>query len=703
MNHTQKHFNISANKKAKYMWFILCILLSAAYGIEVFKGSKTFSYYNIFLLFTWIPFILGIVTLKRFGSATPYFKNCLSIGYGITYTFALLTSSSRETFVYILPLTSMLILFKDKGYIQRVGIGAVVVTVISIIKNIVTGNWQPSDITAYEIQLACIILCFTGYSLSIEHLISEDNAMRNNIQNNLNTVVEVVKKVKFASNKIVDGMTVVRDLSDDNLYDANQITEHMNGLFENNTVLYDKTSSSQAMTETISTQVENVAELTTVMVELINESSLHTKMCETELQEVVQLTNKMSELSNHVTSAIYEFNQVFSDVKNEIGTIESITAQTNLLALNASIEAARAGEAGKGFAVVADEIRQLSNSTKDSSSTIFNTLQSLEETSEKVISAIGSITSSINESLAKVYQVNDRVVGIAKDTRHLDENINIINSAINEVEASNANLVDNMKEVTGVMQQVTNRVQHAEAAAKEMASKYLQTSDNIKNIEGIVAELVKSLGDEGFMKLEDLYKGLPIELEIKNTSTGEEDYFSTIIHEVLEDGILIKPLQKGNQILDIKNGHLTANIIVIYKNIIYAWENVTLMQKKVNGETYHHLLVVGNPKVTNRRRYQRLVIANPCTVQLVDSKQSISTTMKNISANGFCFMSNDPLFIDKKGEMIELNIEQFEVPNCGQLSGEILRITHCEGYYIIGGRLTKDYPEIDAYINEKLG
>ncbi len=702
MNYTQEHFDKSANKKAAFMWGILCILMTIAYLAQVIAGRIMISYYMVFLLFTWVPYVVGMMVLKIDGGGSRHFKRAVAVGFGISYTFTLLTSTSTEAYVYMLPLSSMLILFKDKNYITRVGIGATIVTITSIVKNILLGNNTGSDVVAYQIQLVSIILCFMGYRTSIDHLVIVDNAMMGKVKANLDTVVSMVNKVKLASNKIVDGMTVVRDLSDDNLQDTNQVVYNMSELFANNQVLYEKTKSSQDMTTTINTQVQNVAQLITVMVQLINESTEHTKLSRNELQEVVQLTNVMANLSNQVEEAIKEFNHVFSQVKDEVGTIDSITTQTNLLALNASIVAARAGEAGKGFAVVAEEIRKLSNITKDSSASIYTALQSLEQTSDKVVKSVDDITQSISESLTKVNQVNMSVIGISEDTSRLGENISIIDQAMHEVEASNANMVTNMEDITGVMEQITLKVQDAEYAAKEMANKYEQTSDNVKNTEAIVAELVAELGEEGFMELKDLKKGLNIEIFIRNTVTATNEYYDTKIHDVIEGGILIEPLKNNSDILDFKNKQLNTKLVITYKNIVYTWENVEIVLKKVQGNNYHYIKIVGNPKTANRRKYPRLIIKNACQVKVEQSNYVFKGEMKNICANGFCFMTKERDLNCEKGEIIQLDINDFEVLNGEELQGEVLRITQCDGYYIVGGRFLKDYKELAEYIEAKI-
>lgn len=185
--------------------------------------------------------------------------------------------------------------------------------------------------------------------------------------------------------RLVDGVTVVRELADENKAGADEVVKDMRVLSDNNDVLNEKTVSSVDMTNVIDDQVRNVAGLMEQVVELINASVEHADTSAKDLVEVVDTTNKMSELSKEVENILADFKEEFNGVKDETSTIDGITSQTNLLALNASIEAARAGEAGKGFAVVADEIRNLSNGTKESSGSIMQALSRLEETSAKMM------------------------------------------------------------------------------------------------------------------------------------------------------------------------------------------------------------------------------------------------------------------------------------------------------------------------------
>ena len=701
MEYNEEVFKKSANKKAMFIWLTLCIVLTGAYAVEIIKGLRTVDYYITFLLICWLPFFGGLVLLLLKGMGNSFYKDVVVIGYGIFYTFVLLTTTSTLAFVYILPLTSMLILFKNRNFMVRCGIATIIVTTAVIIKNYLGGMNTPEDITGYEIQAACIILCYVGYILSINHLNLSDGALTDSINGNLQRVITTIGQVKEASSAVVEGVTVVRELADENKEGANTVVLSMAELSDNNDTLRDKAMSSMEMTTKINAQVETTAELIAQMVQLIQASVSHAGTSSEELSVVVEATDEMARLSSDIEGVLAEFKQEFHMVKKETGTIEGIYSQTNLLALNASIEAARAGDAGRGFAVVADEIRSLSIGTQSSSGSIMAALGHLEETSEKMTRAVTKILELIQDARTKVGQVDQSVTSITADTTRLGSDIQVVDEAIREVETSNKNMVDNMKQICDVMTVMTASVENAEDTTKTMLSKYEETSRNVSGIEEVVGRLMKELGAGGFMGLKDIKKGMKVSV-LEDKEGGKE--YRTEVFEVLEDGILIAGAQSAEGALslkEIKDKNSRYRLQIVAGNVLYSWDKIKIVQAGYK-ESGYKLLLDTNPTVLNRRKYPRLPIQNPCTLTLTAEKRSCEAKMVNISANGFAFQVDEKKLAPVKGSVLKLQIQNFEPVGERVLEGRIIRASANEGSYIVGCRMPEDDFAIRDYVKEIL-
>ena len=702
MEYDKKHFSKSANKKAMVMWLIVGVVLSLAYVMEFIKGEQTAAGYATFLCFCWVPFLIGLVVVKINGIGTPAYKEVLAVGYGIFYIYVLMTSDTVLTVMYMLPVAGMLILFKKRNLIIRCGIANILVLLASIAKNYMAGMNSSVNIADYEIQVGAIVLCYVSYLLSLSHLMLEDGAMIQSVEGHLDRVITTIEQVKSASTAIVDGVTVVRELADENREGANTVVQSMLELSENNDVLNQKIDSSMNMSEDIDDQVANVAELTDRIVKIIDESVNHATTSSEELSNVVESTNIMAQLSSEVEKILNDFRDEFNMVKQETGTIENITAQTNLLALNASIEAARAGEAGKGFAVVADEIRNLSMGTQNSSNSILTALQHLESTSDKMTESITTILKLIHETLEKMVKVNASVTSITEDSRQLGNEIQVVDNAIKEVESSNKNMVGNMKQIKDIMVTMTESVKNSEDTTKTMLSKYAETSRNVINIEEVVGKLVEELGEGGFMGIEDVKKGMKLSIIASDGNGKAAKEYKTEVIETMEDNILIAASEEATNFINSNSGKQKCELRIIVDNAMYIWEDIKISPMKKDGMGYYKLPVNSNPKVFNRRKYPRLSINKQCKVVLKQENYSVDARMINISANGFAFATSSDKFANARGELLEITIQDLGVLEETVLSGCIIRTTKDGDRYIVGCRMPEDNIDIRDFVKEKV-
>ena len=694
MGYDEKFFKKSANKKAMYMWMITAIILSLAYTVELMKGDRTPQYYITFMILCWVPFFLGVVFLLVKGIDTTWYKETVAIGYGVFYAFTVLTSDTNLTFAYIFPVVCMLMLYKDRALFLRVSVLNVLLIVASFISRSM-GRAGNISMAEFEIQLGVIVLSYIAYILSIDHLSKSDGAMLNAVKDNLDHVVKTIEQVKTASTSVVDGVTVVRELSDENIEGADNVVRSMEELNANNMVLSDKTSSSLDMTKTIDMQVSNVAGLISDVVTLTDGSVEHARASLSQLEDVVKSTTEMAELSAEVDKILKDFKEEFEKVKAETGLITGITSQTNLLALNASIEAARAGEAGKGFAVVADEIRNLSMGTKTSSDSIMGALNHLEETSEKMTESIIKTMELIRLNLEKITQVNESVTRITEDSAQIGNNIQVIDSAMKEVENSNKNLVDNMNQVEEVMKLMTAGIEDADETTKVMRSKYEETYNSVNAIEKVVGGLIEELGTGGFMSIKDITEGMYVNIAVDNKYDGNT--YRTTVSEVIDGGIVVEIPTLEEKQLEVVKGKIYY-LQVIVDNQVYNWDAV---QISVRRDGKYKVLVEGNPAVVNRRKYRRMPLVCACDISSEMSGQTYEGKMVNISANGFAFSTRAADIINAKGMKVSVQVKDFPVLGERMLVGQVIRVSDNEGEFIVGCRMLEDNMDIYNYVEKK--
>lgn len=694
MTYDENVFKEKANRKARKIWIIFAVLLSANYGSDASGGLYPTTSYLIFLALCWLPLIFGEVLLRVKGWATELYRYDLVIGYGIFYTFVICTTASPIAFTYILPVTSLLVLYKNRKFMINCGIINSLIIVGAAVYRYMLGFNSASDMKNYQLQLSCIILCYICYVMSIRHLNESDGAMTDSIKADLHRVVTTVEQVKTSSNTILDGITVVRELASENKHGSDMVMLGMNELTDNNHMLQDRTTSSTQMTSDIRAQVENVVALISEMVSLVGKTESHSSVSAKDLQSLVSTATTMSELSTELENVLQNFQQEFGMVKQETGTIEKITNQTNLLALNASIEAARAGEAGKGFAVVADQIRTLSTETHASSGQIREALSRLDATSAKMTASIEETLKLIQVTLEKVTHTGENVNQIASDSAQLGRHIQVVDNAIKEVESSNTQLVSNMEQVSNIVETITGCIAHSSQTSERMLSKYEETASNINTIEDVMENMMCDLGIGGFMGIEDIQPGMKIDLKV--AGQGDTEYLGELIEQIPE-GLLVS-CQKELALTDTAS----CTLQITAGNILYCWDKAVISPAPEKGAHAFKIIINTRPRINNRRKYPRMDLNNACTIKFKNSDTEYAATMDNISANGFAFLATDNIFTQSKNASITVTIHDFALPDHNVLEGRIIRCSDDNGLFIVGCQMPEDNFYILEYVEKNL-
>ena len=664
----QEFFRAKANRMAGIVWLALIVIITIFYGSKVNSGKLSANFFAIYAVVGWGTFLVAGILCKVKGPAYDRYRWIAGIGYILLYSVIAWVSLDEISFVFILPLISILVLYKDPKFVRiMMWLTLFVLVSSNVYKGMVKGMMDFVSSAECVLQFAIVLCSYACTNMAIRHLVESDGALTGSIENNLNRVVQTVEQVKEASNAVVDGVTVVRELADENKTGANDVMKDMKTLSANNGVLNDKTESSIEMTKVIDHQVKNVAEQMDQVVTLIGASVEHSNVSAEELTE-------------------------------ETSTIEGITSKTNLLALNASIEAARAGEAGKGFAVVADEIRDLSSGTQASSNSIMDALSHLEVTSEKMMDSIAETVKLIQINIEKVSNVNQSVTNITHDATRLGENIKIVDQAVKEVENSNQTLTENMNQVGEVMDIMTESINGAEVTTKTMLSKYEASAKSALDIEQVVGKLMGELGVGGFMGVQDIRRGMKISVAQPKGSGRQNTEYLGEVTDRMDKEIYISFEDADSSILADKNARFRLNIVV--DNVLYCWHDIALRRCKSNEKGQYKIHIEANPQVYNRRKYPRMPLNNQCEIVLEGSERPYNGHMVNISANGFAFSTTNKNLAIAKGKDLRVQVENFDVIGNKPLTGCIIRSSDNDGEYIIGCRMPGDSKAIEEYVNE---
>ncbi len=153
------------NRNLVYGWMTIVLILFVSYVMEVLKEQRTVTYLVVFMAFTTVPALVVLILYLR-KPDFYYLRYAIVGGYFLMYIFVMITGSTTMVFSYILPMLSLLVLYHQPWLILVTGFGSFIVNIISVLLRYFRGELNNSNTKDVEIQLALLLLCFTGSYLA---------------------------------------------------------------------------------------------------------------------------------------------------------------------------------------------------------------------------------------------------------------------------------------------------------------------------------------------------------------------------------------------------------------------------------------------------------------------------------------------------------------------------------------------------------
>jgi len=204
------------------------------------------------------------------------------------------------------------------------------------------------------------------------------------------------------------------------------LTEHIKSASELidgiNTIVHDLSDSIEMQ----SRSVTESSKKTEIMVHSLKSTSAMSISKQEAIKELLQNAAQGKESMKETIESVQGISQSVDGIASAIKIISAIAANTNLLSMNAAIEAAHAGEAGKGFAVVANEIRRLSESTRENSRNIAQTLKS-------IIEGIAVTSKQSSDTDARITEMSVEISDFAETMTSFINTFNELSSESNEI------------------------------------------------------------------------------------------------------------------------------------------------------------------------------------------------------------------------------------------------------------------------------
>ncbi len=280
--------------------------------------------------------------------------------------------------------------------------------------------------------------------------------------------------------------------------------------------LSETVESSTSAVHELNAQIRRVSESGSAVQEVAEETAASISKMDHAIREVGDHVRSASELTDQVTKSaeqgsqavgatidgIAQIRELTQDAKTALegladrigaigeiaSVINGISDETNLLSLNAAIIAAQAGEHGKAFAVVAEQVKTLARRTTTSTKEIESLIESVQEQSEKAVSAMGAGIAAVEQGVERSRGAGQALDRIRDNARDASGRVAEISRAAEEQARNSRHVAESAQTTSAQVQQISAALTEQSQATERILSNATQSLEMCRQMTSAAEE-----------------------------------------------------------------------------------------------------------------------------------------------------------------------------------------------------------------------